>query len=77
MDVLKLEAQRKQAEEEKNSAIRALEARSRDFNAAQEQKRLLEEKIKAMNSQMLAGGKTIEDTPQFRNALEERQRLIR
>ena len=44
---------------------------------AQEQKRFLEEKIKAMNSQMLAGGKTIEDTPQFRSALEEQQKLIR
>jgi hypothetical protein len=30
---------------------------------AQEDKRSLEEKIKAMNSQMLAGGKKIEDTP--------------
>jgi hypothetical protein len=30
-----------------------------------------------MNSQMLIGGKKIEDTPQFRSALEEKQRLIR
>jgi hypothetical protein len=30
-----------------------------------------------MNSQMLIGGKKIEDTPQFRNALEEKQRIIR
>jgi chromosome segregation ATPase len=30
-----------------------------------------------MNSQMLEGGQKIQDTPQFRNALEERQRLIR
>ena len=26
---------------------------------------------------MLAGGKKIEDTPQFRSALEEQQRIIR
>lgn len=43
----------------------------------QEQKRQLEDKIKQMNSQMLIGGKKIEDTPQFRSALEEKQRLIR
>jgi hypothetical protein len=30
-----------------------------------------------MNSQMLEGGSKVQDTPQFRNALEERQRLIR
>lgn len=30
-----------------------------------------------MNSQMLIGGKKIEDTPQFRNALEEKQRILR
>lgn len=44
---------------------------------AQEQKKILEDKIKAMNSQMLVGGRKIEDTPQFRSALEEQQRLIR
>ena len=30
-----------------------------------------------MNSQMLEGGKKIEDTPQFRSAVEEKHRLIR
>lgn len=30
-----------------------------------------------MSSQMLMGGHKIEDTPQFRNALEEKQRVIR
>lgn len=42
-----------------------------------EEKKRLEEKIKMMNSQMLIGGKTIEDTPQFRTALEAQQKLIR
>ena len=37
---------------------------------AQQQRQILEEKIKQMNSQMLVGGRKIEDTPQFRNALE-------
>ena len=30
-----------------------------------------------MNSQMLIGGRKIEDTPQFRSALEEQQKIIR
>lgn len=30
-----------------------------------------------MNSQLLEGGHKIQDTPQFRFAVEERQRLIR
>ena len=42
-----------------------------------EEKKRLEEKIKMMNSQLLIGGKKIEDTPQFRSALEEKQKLIR
>jgi len=42
-----------------------------------EEKKKLEEKIKMLNSQLLVGGKKIEDTPQFKTALEEKQRLIR
>ena len=61
----------KKAELDKNAAICALEVRSREFLMEKEQK------IFAMNSQMLIGGKKIEDTPQFRNALEEKQRVIR
>ena len=30
-----------------------------------------------MNSQMLIGGRRIEDTPQFRSAVEEQQKIIR
>ena len=30
-----------------------------------------------MNSQLLVGGRKIEETPQFRNALEEQQKIIR
>lgn len=76
-NVQQLEADRRRAEEDKNAAITALEQRSKEFLHAQEQKRILEEKIKAMNSQMLIGGRKIEDTPQFRTALEHQQRLIR
>jgi len=42
-----------------------------------EEKKKLEEKIKMLNSQLLIGGKKIEDTPQFKSALEEKQRIIR
>ena len=73
----RLEEERKKAELDKNAAICALEVRSREFLMEKEQKKLLEQKIFAMNSQMLIGGKKIEDTPQFRNALEEKQRVIR
>ena len=71
VDVAQLEAEKKQAEADKNAAINALEIRSHEFLQSQEEKRLLEDKIKAMNSQILPGGKKIEDTPQFRTALEE------
>lgn len=37
----------------------------------------LEEKIKLMHSQMLTGGKKIEETPQFRVALEKKHKQIR
>lgn len=75
--ILKLEQQKKRAEEDKLAAINALEARSREYAIEREEKERLEEKIKALNSQLLIGGKKIEDTPQFKSALEERQREIR
>ena len=37
---------------------------------------VLEDKIKIMNSQVLVGGKKLEDTPQFIIALEEKQKVI-
>ena len=58
-------------------AVKELEARSREMMLEKEEKQRLEEKIKALNSQLLVGGKKIEDTPQFKSALEERQRIIR
>jgi len=54
-----------------------LEARDREIQFEKEVKRQLESKIAAMNSQMLAGGKEIQDHPQFRSALEEKHRMIR
>lgn len=75
--VVQLEAEKRRAEEDKAAAINALEVRSKEYMIEREEKKRLEEKIKMMNSQMLIGGKKIEDTPQFRSALEEKQRLIR
>lgn len=59
------------------AAITALESRSREYMLEKEEKKKLEEKIKMLNSQLLIGGKKIEDTPQFKNALEEKQKIIR
>lgn len=38
---------------------------------------MLEQKIASMNSQILPGGREIQDLPQFRQALEEKHRIIR
>ena len=75
--VMRLEQQRRRAEEDKLVAVKELEVRSREMVVEKEEKKRLEEKIKVLNSQLLVGGKKIEDTPQFKTALEERQRLIR
>jgi hypothetical protein len=61
-EVLNLEKQKRRAEEDKMAAITALEARSREYMFEKEEKKKLEEKIRHMNSQLLIGGKTIEDT---------------
>jgi kinesin family protein 3/17 len=72
-----LQQEKLRAEQEKSAAINALELRSKEYLAEREEKKRLEEKIKMMNSQMLVGGKLVEDTPQFRTALEAKQKLIR
>lgn len=69
--VMQLEEERRKAEQDKNAAMAALEARSREFFQEREEKKKLEEKINSINSQMLVGGQKIEETVQFRNALEE------
>ena len=71
-NIHQLEAEKKRAEEDKAAAINALEMRSKEYMIEKEEKKRLEEKIKMMNSQMLVGGKKVEDLPQFRNALEEK-----
>ena len=48
--VFKLEKEKRRAEEDKNAAITALELRSREYLNEKEQKKVLEQKIQAMNS---------------------------
>jgi kinesin family protein 3/17 len=75
--LLQLEEEKRRAEQDKAAAITALEERNREFFMERDEKKRLEEKIRALNSQMLIGGKKIEETPQFRSLLEEKQKLIR
>jgi kinesin family protein 3/17 len=77
IEVSQLEEERKKAEMHKVAAVAALEQRSREFMQEREEKKKLEEKIRSMNSQMLMGGRKIEETAQFRSALEEQQKIIR
>lgn len=71
--VLELEEDRRRAEADKEAAIEALEMRSREYLTEKEEKKRLEERIKIMNSQLLVGGKKVEESPQFLIALEEKQ----
>ena len=59
------------AEEDKEAAIVALETK---FNEYLEEK---EQQIQQLTSQLLVGGQVIENTPQFRNALESKHRIIK
>ncbi|KRX02482.1 P-loop containing nucleoside triphosphate hydrolase [Pseudocohnilembus persalinus] len=72
-----LEEDRRRAEQDKNMAMAALEARSKEFFQERELKRKLEEKIRSINSQLLVGGHQILEHPEFRNALEQQQVKIR
>lgn len=62
-EVQQLEFARRQAEEDKNAAINALEARSVEYMREKEERRRLEEKIKELSSNVLVGGQHIEETP--------------
>ncbi len=62
--------------EDKQAAIFALEQASKQYLQEREEKKRLETKISMMNSQVIVGGHKIEDTPQFRSALEERQTIL-
>lgn len=68
--LLEVEEQKKRAEADKLAALTALEKRSREFLREKEEKRQLEAKIQAMQSQMIVGGSgKLEDVPAFRAIL--------
>ena len=66
MDVqglIRLEEDKRRAEEDKEAAIIALEKRSREYIKEKEEKKKLKQKIKMISSQVLKSGIKIEDTP--------------
>ncbi len=73
---VKLEVQKNQAEEEKKSALAALDEAGKKFLKEREEKKILEKKILMTNSQMILGGQKIEDTQQFKTALENQHNLL-
>ncbi|CAD8131976.1 unnamed protein product [Paramecium pentaurelia] len=75
--VSEIEKERQKALEDKQEVMSAYEQRNRDLVQEREMRKQLEEKISALNSQMLVGGQKIEETPQFQNALEQQQKIIR
>lgn len=73
---LQLEDQKNQAEEEKKSALAALDEAGKKFLQMREEKKNLEKKILMMNSQMIYGGQKIEETQVFKTALENQHNLL-
>ena len=65
-------------EKAKNDAIKAYEQASKQLFIEREEKQKLEAKIRLMNLQMIKGGEkiSIEETPQFKNALEEKKFML-
>lgn len=61
--ISELEKERQKALDDKKEVMTAYEQRSKDFFQEREMRKKLEEKISALNSQMLVGGQKIEETP--------------
>lgn len=70
-EMMRLKQDRQRAEKDKEAAIYALESKYKEY--LQEK----EDQIRQLTSQLLVGGQRIEETPQFRSALETKQKLIR
>jgi len=73
---VQLEDQKNQAENEKKSALAALDEAGKKLLQIREEKKSLEKKIEMMNSQMIAGGHKIEDTLIFKTALQNQHNLL-
>lgn len=74
--ITQLEEEKRKAEEDKYEAIAALEQASKSYLDEREEKKKLEAKIAMMNSKMLVGGQKIEETIQFKKALEKKENMI-
>ena len=72
-----LTEEKRQAELDKIAAIRALEEKSKEFLKEKDEKARLESKLKMIHYQVGNENTNIEETPQFRNLLEEKQKEIR
>ena len=74
-EILKLKNKEEKA---KNDAIKAYEQASKQLFIERDEKQKLEAKIRLMNLQMIKGGEKIciEETPQFKNALEEKKYIL-
>eukprot|EP00747_Dinoflagellata_sp_TGD_P097561 gnl/TRDRNA2_/TRDRNA2_167168_c0_seq1.p1 gnl/TRDRNA2_/TRDRNA2_167168_c0~~gnl/TRDRNA2_/TRDRNA2_167168_c0_seq1.p1 ORF type:complete len:1064 (+),score=172.38 gnl/TRDRNA2_/TRDRNA2_167168_c0_seq1:94-3285(+) len=70
-----LEAERQRAEEDRMVAVSALEERSAVLVQEKAQKKQLEERIRQMSSQLVVGGQRVENTPQFRDAVAQQERI--
>lgn len=70
-EYIRLEQDKRKAEEDKETAIIALESKYKEYLKEKEIQ------IKQLTSQLLVGGQVIEDTPQFRSALETKHKIIR
>jgi kinesin family protein 3/17 len=69
-----MDQQRRQAEQDKMAAIRALEARSVEMMREKAEKRKLERRIAMLRSQMLGNFdniKKLEEIPEFRNVQQK------
>lgn len=75
--LLEVEDGRRRAEQDRLAAVTALEERSTALIVEKEEKRKLEKRIKEMSSQLLVGGRKVEDTPQFRHAVAEQERICK
>jgi hypothetical protein len=67
--LLELQEAQRRAEADKLAALTALENASAEFMREKEEKKALEAKIAAMQSQLLIGGSKPEDIPAFRTLL--------
>lgn len=74
--LMNLEQEKMQAQKDKDLALQLLEQTSQKYIEERNEKKILEQKIKTMNSQMIVGGSKIEDTPQFQSALQQRHNIM-